>query len=295
MSIVVSVVIAARNEEIYVEEAVRSILTQPGVPMELVFVDDASTDRTLEIVRRLAGEFPNLRVAENPDPGKVRAFNLGIQMAAGEWVCIFSGDDIMPEGSLRARWEAVKDVVSAKPVIGVCKLITLSEDPAQNGRVVPRDPSKGAFSGSCYMMGRAALAKMWPVPTQFPNEDTWLELCAHHFDLEVVHTPVIGCAWRIHANNSINLLVPFKDFNAKYTPRMAAAEVFLEKHHAELSPQSLTELRNRVACETARREGSLLRVLLSGAGLRMKLRAASYVGPRMYSIRQRAYSLFTGW
>src|SRR5688500_15876669 len=119
MAVDVSVVIAARNEELFVEEAVRSILDQQGLALELVFVDDASTDRTFEIVERLAGEYPNLRAMRNPAPGKARAFNLGISKAEADWVCIFSGDDLMPPGSLAERWRAVKDVVSDKPVIGV--------------------------------------------------------------------------------------------------------------------------------------------------------------------------------
>src|SRR5438045_3878294 len=51
-----SVVLAARNEEERIEKAIRLILAQSGVEVELIIVDDRSTDRTSEILKRLAAK-----------------------------------------------------------------------------------------------------------------------------------------------------------------------------------------------------------------------------------------------
>jgi hypothetical protein len=64
----------------------------------------------------------------------------------------------MPEGSLAKRWHAVKDVVADQPVVGLCRLMTMSEDKKSDGHVVPKDPNRGGLTGVSYLMDRRALA-----------------------------------------------------------------------------------------------------------------------------------------
>src|SRR5262245_28185474 len=59
-----SVVIPARNEELDIEQALRSVLGQQGVELRVIVVNDHSTDRTGEIVRRLAAEDSRITVVE---------------------------------------------------------------------------------------------------------------------------------------------------------------------------------------------------------------------------------------
>jgi hypothetical protein len=66
---------------------------------------------------------------------------------------------------------------------------------------------------------------------------------------------VIGCQWRVHSDNSINMLVPFAEFNRKLTPRMEAYSLFLASHGAQLGSESRQRLEAKVRCETARRRG----------------------------------------
>ena len=63
----VSVLIPARNEEGAIEGAVRSVLASRGVTLEVVVLDDHSTDRTPEIVRALAAEDARVRLEQAPD------------------------------------------------------------------------------------------------------------------------------------------------------------------------------------------------------------------------------------
>jgi glycosyltransferase involved in cell wall biosynthesis len=290
----VSVVVAAKNEASHVEEAVRSIISQQGLSFELVFVDDGSTDDTYSKVERLL-EGTHHRLVRNPSKGKVSAFNHGVSLAQGEWVCIFAGDDIMPEASLVKRWQAVKDQRSGKPVVGLCRLICISTDKRFDGTVVPKDPAKGGLTGVSYLMDRPARAMLFPVPEVLPNEDTWLETGVLHFDLEIVHSGVIGCKWRVHAGNSINMMVGFRDYNKKLTPRMAAYAMFLAKHGSELAPESRAALEGKVKLESARKSGDLIGIARSGATIKNKLRAAALSTPVLYEIRRRLYRLMSGW
>lgn len=295
MTIDVSVVIAAKNEQRYVAEALESVLAQRGPSLEVVFVDDGSTDETRAIVKQIAARDDRIVFRENPNPGKVAAFNYGVSLARGSWITLFAGDDIMPDGALNARWEAVKDIASARPILGLCRLMTLCDDPKQDGLYIPRSPDKGAWSGLSYLMERRTADLLFPIPEQLPNEDTWLEIAAQHLDLRVVTTPAVGAKWRIHSGNSINLWVGFDEFNAKLTPRFAAAGLFLEKRRDMLTAEGIRALEKRVKCEEARKAGKPLAIMTSGAPLIDRLRAVSLSGPKFYAVRQRLYGLFSGW
>ncbi|TCJ15265.1 glycosyltransferase family 2 protein [Rubrobacter taiwanensis] len=92
MSPRVSVIIPAYNTERYVVRAVESALGQTERDLEVIVVDDASTDRTAEMVRAIRDERVRLlSCRRNLGPGGAR--NRGLEAAAGEWVALLDSDD----------------------------------------------------------------------------------------------------------------------------------------------------------------------------------------------------------
>lgn len=92
-----SVVIAARNEEARIEETIRHLFAQRGIEAEFIVVDDRSTDRTSEILRRLAREDARLqvkRVEVLPEGwlGKCHACHVGASAAQGDWILFTDAD-----------------------------------------------------------------------------------------------------------------------------------------------------------------------------------------------------------
>lgn len=290
----VSVVIAAKNEQLHVLEAVTSVIEQKGLRLELVFVDDGSSDDTYAIVERLARRYLNLRLMRNPKAGKCSAFNYGVSLATGRFVTIFAGDDIMPAGSLLARFQSVQDEPESLPVVGLCKLQMMSDNPREDGHIVPKASGVGVLSGVSYLFNRAALAKAFPVPEQFPNEDTFLELAVLHLGWKQVHSDVVGCRWRIHSANSINLRVNFDEFNQKITTRMRVIWVFWEQFASELTEENARVIRTKMRLEEARSKGSVLGVLSAPIGIKHRLRALAYTNAFFYDIRRRLYGLLSG-
>lgn len=90
----VSVVISAYNKQDYIAEAVSSALAQTEPAVEVIVVDDCSTDATRTIVRGLmAGDGRVKLLALEANVGQPAALNAGIAAATGEWVAILDGDD----------------------------------------------------------------------------------------------------------------------------------------------------------------------------------------------------------
>ena len=103
----VSVLIPARNEELSIEAAVRSVLGSTGVRFEVVVMDDASTDRTAEIVRRLGEECQDVRLEQAPAlppgwNGKQHACWQLAQRARHDVLCFMDADvRLEPEALVR--------------------------------------------------------------------------------------------------------------------------------------------------------------------------------------------------
>lgn len=90
----VSVVVPVFNARACLETGVRSVLAQTLADLEIILVDDASTDDSLSIARGLAAEDPRLRVIPLPrNGGPSVARNRGLSEAAGEWIAILDADD----------------------------------------------------------------------------------------------------------------------------------------------------------------------------------------------------------
>ena len=94
----VSVVIPTRNRAEWIARTLDSVLAQSHRPLQIVVVDNGSTDQTLARVARWAQQLPpdvECLVLSEPQPGASRARNRGWQAARGEWIAHFDDDDEM--------------------------------------------------------------------------------------------------------------------------------------------------------------------------------------------------------
>lgn len=91
----VSVIIPAFNSEKYIEQTITSALNQTYKNLEIIVVDDGSTDRTLEIVKQLSEKDNRIKYFSIPPAGRPSVpRNFGIQKANGEFIAFLDSDDL---------------------------------------------------------------------------------------------------------------------------------------------------------------------------------------------------------
>ncbi|WP_164491612.1 glycosyltransferase [Staphylospora marina] len=91
----VSVVIAAYNEEKVINKTIRSVLASDYRPLEVIIVNDGSTDRTAEVIREEFAGTPGIRVITKPNSGKTDSINVGYKYAKGEIIVSIDADTII--------------------------------------------------------------------------------------------------------------------------------------------------------------------------------------------------------
>lgn len=120
----ISIVIPAHNEEAFIAETLHSLVDQTLPPVEIVVVDDQSSDSTAEIAKSFSEEFPFISVisttsseAHLPGSKVVKAFNKGLNELDEDYdiICKFDADLIFPKNYL----ETISKHFSANPKAGM--------------------------------------------------------------------------------------------------------------------------------------------------------------------------------
>jgi glycosyltransferase involved in cell wall biosynthesis len=102
----VSVVIPSYNHEAYITEAVNSVLDQTLDDLEIIVVDDGSTDRSLEVLADISNS--RMRVISQVNQGAHFAINRGLGEASGEFLAILNSDDTYHPQRLEIAIAALK-------------------------------------------------------------------------------------------------------------------------------------------------------------------------------------------
>ncbi len=102
----ISVVIPTFNRREKVRNAARSVLSQSDTVLEIIIVDDGSTDGTAEALRDEFGD--RIRVIAQSNAGVSAARNRGVQVAQGEWIAFLDSDDLWHPDKIRLQMSAIR-------------------------------------------------------------------------------------------------------------------------------------------------------------------------------------------
>jgi CDP-glycerol glycerophosphotransferase len=99
MNVDISVVIPVYNVEQYLKETINSLKNQTVANIEMIFINDGSTDKSLNILEEEAKIDKRIRVITQNNSGASKARNRGIEEAVGKYVAFMDSDDLLPKSA----------------------------------------------------------------------------------------------------------------------------------------------------------------------------------------------------
>lgn len=192
----VSFLIAAFNEENYIEECVRSCLNQEGADVEVCVVDDGSQDRTLEILEQFSDD-PRVRVrALEKNSGKVAAFNAAYELASGEYIALLGGDDVNTSDRV---WRSLETMIGSNADLVYGDYVVCDEALRPRSVKSVRNISSpeqlifnNRLSGGTFLFRRAVGDAVFPIPARLKFEDWWIGFIAVlSFKVKKIDGPLI--------------------------------------------------------------------------------------------------------
>ena len=206
----VTVGVASFNNATYLRETLESIRNQTYPNVEVVIVDDASTDNSVAVARQWLTDYPAVRgrLIEHPvNRGVCRVCNEVVAAASGEFICIIGSDDIYLPDKLALQ---VPLLLAAPPEVGVITSRATFIDAHGAPRVTPPGfapphPRRvfvellevNFIAAMTTLVRRACFVNVGPYDERLIVEDwdMWLRLAREY---EFLYTPEVTALYRIH-------------------------------------------------------------------------------------------------
>jgi len=204
----VTVVIPTRNREDFLRQTLGCVLRQCDVDLDVVVVDDGSSDGTLESVRGLGEE--RVRIVSVPrSRGVAASRNLGVGQAKGDWVAFLDDDDLWAPNKIRAQLAAMRSANASWAYTGAISVdpelrILAGGPPPTPERVCDELPFRNVVpaGGSNVLACRDLLAKAGPFDEglrHMADWDLWIRL-SRLGRPAAVSSPFV--AYRVHSGNA---------------------------------------------------------------------------------------------
>lgn len=174
----VSVIIPCFNAAPWIRETLASVALQNCKDLEVIAVDDGSSDETGEIIRK---EFGFVRLERTPNRGPSAARNLGTRLASGEFIQYLDADDVLAEGKI--QWQRkVLEKSGADIAYGDWQELVPGQDSFVRGRIFVsgslKDPELDYVAGfwcptGAYLFRRTIVEKIgdWNEGLRYGGED----------------------------------------------------------------------------------------------------------------------------
>ena len=104
----ISVIMPVYNESLFVERAVKSVLSQTYRDFELIIIDDASTDNTVDLINQFNDD-RIIFIQKERNTGYTDSLNLGIERSQGKYIARMDGDDICHEDRFKDQFEFLEN------------------------------------------------------------------------------------------------------------------------------------------------------------------------------------------
>jgi glycosyltransferase involved in cell wall biosynthesis len=142
----ISVITVSLNSADYLEQCIKSVLTQDCNDFEYVIIDGGSTDATVKIIQKYQDRLAYWH--SKPDRGLAHAFNLGVEHSKGHWLLFLNSDDYFAETAALTRLaDGIEKYPNADVVFGQVLVVSREFSPKRIG-----GPYGGPFRWSDFVM-----------------------------------------------------------------------------------------------------------------------------------------------
>lgn len=216
---IASVLMPIYNGEVYLAEAIESVLGQTENNIEVVAVDDGSTDSSRAILRRFALQDARVRVFEEEHRGLVPTLNRGLDVARAKYICRLDADDIAMPDRIEKQVQFLDGHPDYVLVGGQVTLIGKAgetigtwEQPLPLVGVEKALSSPGCIVHSAVMYRRAEALSAGGYDPLFhlaEDHDLWFRLAANY---RLGNLPDFVCRVRVHGSSVSPLGIPRQMF-----------------------------------------------------------------------------------
>ncbi len=232
----VSVVIPCYNDEVYLEEAVESTLTQEYPRMEVIVIDDGSTDESFEVIQSFGGQ---VRWERQENQGAPAARNRGLELAEGKYVKFLDADDVLVKDCIERQVHHAEDLPQDKKAVVFGDAVWVDEEGNEldgYGDLRARKPDEDPVTHllhsnpltSCPLHRREYLQEVGGFDTSLPrSQEHDLHLRLALAGAEFVYGPMPAYYFRQHGGAD-------RISGRSYTEQGLMTHYELVKHHAQL-------------------------------------------------------------
>lgn len=203
----ISVVIPVCNGAAYIGEAIDSVLRQTYQNLEILIVDDGSTDETLAVV---AGFGDRVRLVKQPNKGHAAARNVAVKIVRGDWIAMLDADDLWHPAKLERQvaligtadviYTAAQNFEDAQRVDSV----TFGDRPCPVGDVFDALILDNFITHSSALISRRSLLKCGGYDESLKTTcdwDLWLRMSAAGVTFAGCAEPLTHYRWRLSSNS----------------------------------------------------------------------------------------------
>jgi glycosyltransferase involved in cell wall biosynthesis len=225
-----SVIMSVYNNERYISRAIDSILAQSFEDFEVIIVDDASTDNTLDILTSYAQKDSRIKIIKNEkNIGLTQSLNKALQYAHGEFIARMDADDISADERFKLQIEFMKNNHNIG-LLGTARFVIDEDDnildvnipPTQHNDICKALIKHNVFCHSSMMFRKAVFDKVGYYDERWESAQDY-ELAfriARYFELANLDKPLIY--WRVNKTSGISFVKSRKQIKNAIKARIKA-------------------------------------------------------------------------
>ncbi len=195
----ISVIIPVFNGEKFIAEAIQSVREQNYKPLEIIVIDDGSTDNTMDVVKSLGGE---VVIFSQPNKGVAAARNAGLERATGDLITFIDADDVWLQNKLHQQTSILNNNPEIEIVIGFLLILEFNNREEVTNEQITTGKSAMVFQLGSALIRKSVFDKIGRFDTEFGMaEDSDWFFRVMEADIKVQIMEDIVQLYRQHNNN----------------------------------------------------------------------------------------------